>query len=212
MLNDYRILPKTAPKQLVVFLHGVGANGQDLLGLGNEWQKALPECAFISPDGSQVYDMAPFGRQWFSLQDRSSAAILDGAEKTRPVLDSYLDTLLTEFSLPTRKMALVGFSQGTMMSLYLAPRRTEPLAGIMGYSGMLLGGETLHQDIRSKPSVCLVHGLDDTVVPASSSRLAQQVLRKEGIETELHLRDHLGHGIDDAGLAIGAAFLQRVFG
>lgn len=210
MLKDYRILPKSAPQQLVVLLHGVGANGRDLIDLGGMWQSVLPNCAFISPDGAEAYDMAPFGRQWFSLRDRSQAAMLSGIQKTQPIVDAYLDNVLKEFSLPANKLALVGFSQGTMMSLYVGPRRTEQIAGIMGYSGALLGAETLHEEIKSKPPICLVHGMDDEVVPVAASRMAQQVLEKRSIPVELHLRENLGHGIDDVGLKLGAAFLQRI--
>ena len=210
ILKDYRILPKSKPQQLVVLLHGVGANGQDLLDLGGLWQTILPDCAFISPDGAEAYDMAPMGRQWFSLRDRSPDVMLKGIQKTQPIVDAYLDGLLKEFSLPAKKLALVGFSQGTMLSLYIGPRRAEQIAGIMAYSGALLGGETLHADIKSKPPITLVHGLNDDVVPAGASKLAQQVLQKEGIACDLHLRENLGHGIDDAGLKLGAAFLQRI--
>ncbi len=210
-LKDYRIIPAGKPQQLVVFLHGVGANGEDLIDLGRMWQPVLPHCAFVSPDGAEAYDMAPFGRQWFSLRDRTPGVMQAGIEKTRPILDSYIDSLMKEFALPASKVALVGFSQGTMMSLYLAPRRTEQLAGVLAYSGALFGAETLHQEIKTKPPICLVHGLNDEVVPAGASRMAQQVLQKEGIAAELHMREHLGHGIDDVGLKLGAAFLQRIF-
>ncbi len=209
-LKDYRLLPKTKVQQLVVLLHGVGANGEDLLDLGQLWQTILPDCAFISPDGSEAYDMAPMGRQWFSLRERDPAAMLRGIQRTQPIVDAYLDNLLKEFSLPASKLALVGFSQGTMLSLYVGPRRAQQIAGIMAYSGALLGSETFGRDIKSKPPVCLVHGLLDDVVPVVASQMAQQVLQKEGFQCELHLRERLGHSIDDGGLKLGAAFLQRI--
>ncbi|NDE90351.1 MAG: phospholipase [Alphaproteobacteria bacterium] len=209
-LRDYRIVPKGAPKQLVVMLHGVGANGEDLLDLGHVWKDVLPECVFVSPDGAEAYDMAPFGQQWFSLRDRNPEVMLEGIKKTQPIIDAYLDALLTEFSLPASKLALIGFSQGTMMSLYLAPRRAAQIAGVLGYSGALLNGEALPLEAKTKPPICLVHGVQDEVVPAAASRMAQQIFDKQGFACELHMRDHLGHSIDDGGLTLGAAFLQRI--
>jgi phospholipase/carboxylesterase len=210
-MKDYRIIPKTKPKQLVVLLHGVGANGQDLLGLGDVWQSLLPDCAFISPDAHEAYDMAPFGRQWFSLRDRDAAKMDAGVERARPVVDMYLDGLLNEFSLPANRLALVGFSQGTMVSLYAGVRRKEKLAGILGYSGALLASEKLHDGIITRPPIALVHGTMDEVVPVAASRFAHQLLKNEGCTVDLHLCDGLGHGIDNVGLSAGAAFLQRIF-
>lgn len=216
LLTDTRILPPDTPRQLVVLLHGVGANAHDLIDLGGMWQGILPHAAFISPNGAQPYDMAPpelgqSARQWFSLRDRSQEVMLAEIQKTQPIIDGYLDGLLREFELPASNMALVGFSQGTMLSLFIGPRRKEQLAGILCYSGALLGGELLHAELRSKPPTCLIHGLFDDVVPAAASRMAHSVFEKEAIPSELHMLENLGHGINDAGLNLGAAFLQRLF-
>jgi phospholipase/carboxylesterase len=210
-MKDYRLIPKTKPKQLAVLLHGVGSNGQDLLGLAELWQPLLPDCAFISPDAHEAYDMAPFGRQWFSLRDRDAAKMDAGVERARRAVDMYLDGLLNEFSLPSNRLALIGFSQGTMVSLYAGVRRKEKIAGILGYSGALLGADTLHDSIQTRPPIVLVHGTMDDVVPMAASRFAEQVLKKEGCDVELHLCEGLGHSIDNAGLNAGSAFLQRCF-
>jgi len=146
------------PRQLVVLLHGVGADGHDLIGLAPYWAPALPDAEFVSPDAPFPCDMAPYGRQWFSLQDRSPSAILGGVRAAAPILDAFLDEALAARGLDASQLALIGFSQGTMMSLYVGPRRAEALAGIIGYSGALIGADTLAQDIRSRPPVLLVHG------------------------------------------------------
>lgn len=210
MLKDTRLLPKnTASDSLVVLLHGVGADGQDLISLGSMWQQVLPRAAFISPDAPEPYDMVPFGRQWFSLRQWTVANIEDGLKKARGVVDAYLDGLLKEFSLPASRLVLCGFSQGTMTALHVGLRRTEKLGGILGYSGALFGTETLEKDIAQRPPICLIHGRVDEVVPFSASELAQHHLRAIGCEVEFHAIEGLGHGINDEGLAHGAAFLQR---
>ncbi|HET7593957.1 MAG TPA: phospholipase, partial [Stellaceae bacterium] len=144
------------PRQLVVLLHGVGADGNDLIGLAPYWAPALPNAEFVSPDAPFPCDMAPYGRQWFSLQDRSPAAILGGVRAAAPILDAFLDEALAARGLEPSQLALVGFSQGTMMSLYVGPRREKALAGIVGYSGALIGADTLAQETRSRPPVLLV--------------------------------------------------------
>lgn len=210
-LNDYRILPAEKPQQIVVLLHGVGADGKDLLDLGHRWQSALPACVFVSPDAPHHYDMAPFGYQWFSLKDRSHEVMAADMITNRPIVNQYINSLLAEFLLPANKLALVGFSQGTMVSLDVAPRREHAVAGVLGYSGSLLSHKTLHAQIESRPPVCLVHGLQDDVVPSDYAKTAQKLLQAEGIDCELHLQPNLGHGIDESGIRIGEAFLQRIF-
>ena len=133
---------------LVVLCHGYGADGNDLIGLAPDWAPLLPETEFLAPDGPEPCDMAPCGRQWFSLQDRSSEAILAGVQATAPILDEFLDELLKARGLGDDKLALVGFSQGTMMSLYVGPRRARPCAAILGYSGALVGPLLLAAEIR----------------------------------------------------------------
>jgi phospholipase/carboxylesterase len=198
------------PKQLVVLLHGVGADGNDLIGLAPYWAPALPDAEFVSPDAPFPCDMAPYGRQWFSLQDRSPASILGGVRAAAPMLDAFLDDALAARGLDASKLALVGFSQGTMMSLYVGPRRPKTLAGIVGYSGALIGADTLTQDIRSRPPVLLVHGDADQIVPPQAFPLAVAGLKSVGIAVEELICPGLGHSIDEAGLRRGGEFLRRV--
>jgi phospholipase/carboxylesterase len=200
------------PRQLVVLLHGVGADGNDLIGLAPYWAALLPDAEFVSPDGPFPCDMAPFGRQWFSLQDRSPAAILAGVRATAPIVDAFLDAALAARGLDDRRLALVGFSQGTMMSLYVGLRRAKAAAGIVGYSGALVGADALPQEIRSRPKVLLVHGDADEVVPAQALAIAANGLKAAGVPAEILMRPGLGHGIDEEGLRRGGEFLQQAFG
>ena len=196
------------PRQLVVLLHGVGADGSDLIGLAPYWAELLPEAEFLSPDAPFPCDMAPFGRQWFSLQDRSPAAIQAGVRATAPILDAFLDDALAARGLDDGSLALVGFSQGTMMSLYVGLRRATAPAGIIGYSGALIGAD----EIRARPPVLLIHGDADEVVPPRALPMAVQTLEAAGVPVDGLTRPGLGHGIDEVGLREGGAFLRRVFG
>jgi phospholipase/carboxylesterase len=196
------------PTRLVVLLHGVGADGNDLIGLAPAWAPILPGTEFLAPDGPAPCDMAPFGRQWFSLLDRSPAAMLAGVKATAPILDGFLDAALAERGLDDSKLALVGFSQGTMMSLYTGPRRAKPCAGIVGYSGALVGAALLAAEIRSRPKVLLVHGEADPVVPFAAMANAEKALKAVGVAVETLNCPGMGHSIDENGLRRGGEFLR----
>jgi len=196
------------PASLVVLLHGVGADGNDLISLAPYWAPLLPETEFLSPDGPQPCDMAPFGRQWFSLQDRSPEAILAGVQATAPILDAFLDAALQARGLDDGKLALVGFSQGTMMSLYVGLRRARACAAIVGYSGALVGPQLLAAEIRSKPKTLLVHGDADPVVSFAALGAAQKSLAAAGVPVETLVCPGMGHSIDEAGLKRGGEFLR----
>jgi phospholipase/carboxylesterase len=199
------------PRQLVVLLHGLGADGNDLIGLAPYWAPLLPDAEFLSPDAPFPCDMGPFGRQWFSLQDRSPETILAGVRAAAPILDASLDAALAERGLDGSKLALVGFSQGTMMSLYVGLRRDPAPACIVGYSGALVGADTLAAEIRGRPPVLLVHGDADEIVPPQMLPLAQRGLAAAGVPVEVLVCPGLGHGIDEEGLKRGGEFLRRAF-
>ncbi len=201
-----------APKKLVVLLHGLGADGQDLIGLAPELSRRLPEAAFFAPDAPWPCDMAPFGRQWFSLQDRRPESMLAGVRRAAPLLDAYLDRLLERHRLAPADLALLGFSQGTMMALHLAPRRAAPVAAVLGYSGALVAPERLAREVVSRPPVMLVHGDADEVVPVEALFAAVAALQRAEIPVQWLLRPGLGHAIDPVGLAAGARFLADMLG
>jgi phospholipase/carboxylesterase len=201
-----------APRQLVVVLHGLGADGEDLIGLAPNWAAAVPHAAFVAPDAPAPCDMAPYGRQWFSLQDRTPARIEAEVRAVAPMLDAFLDAELARLGLPDSAMTLAGFSQGCMMALFTGLRRRAAPAALLGYSGALLGSERLAEEITVRPPVLLVHGEADDIVPVAASRTAEQALRAAGVPVEALYRPGLAHGIDEVGLAAGAAALARGFG
>lgn len=198
------------PDSIVVLLHGYGSNGQDLMGLAPYYAQGLPNTVFVSPDAFSRCEMG-FGYQWFSLQSWMPQHMLEAAEDVAHPLNDYLDDLLKRYELEPGRMALVGFSQGTMMSLYVAPRRDQPIAGVLGYSGALLGGEGFSSDTRiQKVPVHLVHGDIDPVVTVAAWYHATDLLKKAGFPVTGNVTRGLVHSIDERGLADGLQFLQTV--
>lgn len=213
LLNGPRLAPLAGGRaqQLIVLLHGVGADGNDLIGLAPVLAQALPHAAFVAPDGPFPCDMAPYGRQWFSLLDRSPSRMLEGTRNTAPILDRFLDLELACHGLTDSQMALVGFSQGTMMALHAGLRRVSPPAGILGYSGVIVGADMLANDLRVRPPIMLIHGDEDPVVPFTLHGLTVAALEAHDVPIEAHARPGLGHSIDEEGLRLGIEFLRRVF-
>ena len=212
-LNGPSFPPRSgkAPKQVVIFLHGLGADGDDLIGLAPYFAEALPDAEFLSPHAPFPCDMAPFGRQWFSLQDRRPEAMLAGLEAVRPVFESYLDAVLASRDLTEADLALVGFSQGTMLSLHCALRRARPVAALAGFSGLLAAPDRLLTELASRPPVLLVHGDEDPVVAFDFMALAARALEALNVPVETLARPGLGHSIDDEGLARAIQFVAGGF-
>jgi phospholipase/carboxylesterase len=213
-LDGPGVAPKSGakPKQLIVFLHGYGSNGDDLISLAPYWADLLPDAAFVSPNAPFPCEQNPFGGfQWFGLEQRDPAMMLAGTRAAATILDAYLDDALKARGLDESKLALVGFSQGTMMSLHVGPRRARPPAAIVGYSGALIGADALAAEIRSKPPVLLVHGSGDQVVPFQAMAAAAQVLQSVGVKVETLARPGLPHSIDPEGLTRGGQFIHQNF-
>lgn len=199
-----------APKSIAILLHGYGSNGADLIGLAPYWRQDLPDTVFVSPDAPSPCEMG-FGFQWFSLQNWAPMVLVAGAEKASDFLNQFIDEQMAKYNLPASKVALIGFSQGTMMSLYLGPRRKEKLAALVGYSGGLLGGEGLiGQSHITKPPVYLAHGEMDTVVPIGHFFHAKETLRQAGFEVSGHTTPGMAHTIDEQGIHEAGAFLKKI--
>jgi phospholipase/carboxylesterase len=216
-LDGPRLNPKSGPaQQLVVFLHGYGADGNDLIDIGRAWQQYLPHAAFVSPHAPEPCGQAPVGRQWFPLTMRDPNERWVGVNKAAPLLNRFLDAELTRHKLQPSALALVGFSQGTMMALHVGLRRTTALAAIVGYSGLLVlppdaDPETLAAEVKSRPPVLLVHGDRDDLIPPQALFQATQGLAALEVPVEWHISPGVGHGIDAEGLRHGGEFLARRF-
>jgi phospholipase/carboxylesterase len=213
-LDGPRLEPRTAPKGLVVLLHGYGASGDDLFALAEAWQPALPPCVFVAPHAPERLPHAygASGFQWFPLTLRDPAEYLRGTRAAAPLLDGFLDAELSRHGLGANRLCLVGFSQGTMMALHVGLRRTVPPAVIVGYSGLLAGPERLVAEATCRPPVVLVHGMADDVIPAEALHISREALAGAGCPVEWHGIDGLGHGIDGLGLRIGGEWLRRSLG
>lgn len=195
---------------LVVLLHGYGASGDDLIGLADVWQGALPETVFIAPHAPErLPDQGAGGYQWFPLTFRDPGEIWRGVCAAAPALDRFLEIELARYRIDERRGALVGFSQGTMLALHVGLRRTIAPAAIIGYSGMIAGAEQLERDIKARPPVQLIHGDQDDLIPLEALHHTRQALASVGIPLEWHVRPGLGHGIDPQGLTLAGAFLER---
>lgn len=215
LIDGPRLAAKSrTTKQLVVFLHGYGADGNDLIGLAKQWQGFMPDAAFASPNAPEPCVQAPGGRQWFPLTMRDQAERWTGCNKAAPGLNAFLDAELEKLGLDDSKLALVGFSQGTMLALHAGLRRKKRPAAILGYSGELVGPEHLAKERppgEKAAPILLVHGSDDDIIPFDALFASAEALAEAGIPSQWHLSIGLGHGIDGAGLTHGGLFLAQSF-
>lgn len=224
MIDGPRLAPASGrARQLVVFLHGYGADGNDLIEIGRQWQQWLPDAAFVSPHAPSPCGMSPMGREWFPLTFRDPHERWRGVNAARLVLDAFLDAELKRHDLPGSKLALVGFSQGGMMALHAGLRRSQQPAAILGMSGALVlpeedddsaipgpgsaGAETL-----GRPPVLLTHGGADDVIPVDALFTSAETLGALEIPCQWHLSAEMGHSIDPECLRQGGLFLMQGFG
>lgn len=210
-------------QQLVVFLHGYGADGADLIALGQQWRAILPDANFIAPNAPERCAASPTGRQWFALSDRppddprGAADRWLGVTAARPTLDDFLDAELARLGLDESRLALVGFSQGAMMAMHVGPRRPRAPAAIVSFSGLLVGGEHLSEararNARGEPPpILLVHGDEDPMIPVDAMFMAANELAAAEFPNQWHLSMGVGHGIDAGALRHGGLFLAKAFG
>jgi phospholipase/carboxylesterase len=201
-----------APKQLVVMLHGYGANGDDLIGLAQPLAQVLPHAEFLSPNAPYPCAANPFGGfQWFDVWQHDDVDRLTQLRATSAIVNRFIDAELAARSLTDADLALVGFSQGAMLSLHVGLRRDSACAGILGYSGRLEAPDTLPDEIASRPPVLLIHGEADELLPVALMDAAAAVLAANGVRVETHRCPGIGHGIDQDGVRLGAGFLSVVF-
>lgn len=207
------------PKQLVVFLHGYGADGADLIEIGRQWRAFLPDADFVAPHAPDRCAASPTGRQWFPLTMRDPEERWRGCVAARPTLDAFLDAELDQRGFDDRALALVGFSQGTMMALHTGLRRKRAPRAILGYSGVYVLGPAQADEAslapladEKPPAVLLAHGEEDEMIPVEALLMSANALADSGVPTQWHLSARLGHGIDETGLIHGALFLAQSFG
>ena len=212
-LSGPAVSPRTGePRQLVVLLHGWGANGNDLIGLAGPLQTALPRARISSPDAPDPCDQNPAGRQWYSLLEQNPDRLRRGIDRASALINTWVDSELERLALDDRALAFLGFSQGCMMALHVALRRRQPAAGVVGFSGMLLEEESLGREITSHPPVFLCHGDADEVVSFAMMHRAVDTLGQHNVAVQWHACRGIGHGIDEQSLRFAARFLRNAVG
>ena len=204
-------LSGAAPSQIVLLLHGYGSNGADLISLASNWQHLLPDALFLAPNAPQSFGFGG-GYQWWPLSALSPQALAAGAASAAPAIDAFIDRKLDQYGLTEADLALVGFSQGTMMALHVGLRRARQVAGILGYSGALTGAADLPGQARTKPPTLLIHGSADQIVPVAALHAAERELKQLGVPVRTHISSGLGHSVDPTGLKLGADFLVEALG
>lgn len=217
VLNAGRVEPQSGElRSIVVFLHGYGANGADLLGLADPLGEHLPDTLFVAPDAPETIPGMPTGFQWFPIPwiDGSSEEEAErGIMAASDDLNAFLDALMVDEDVLPEQVVLFGFSQGTMMALHVAPRREDAVAGIVAFSGRLLNPEVLADEVVSRPSVLLVHGDADDVVPPQSMPQAAEALQEAGWKDVYgHVMKGTAHGIAPDGLSVALAFMRDKLG
>ena len=200
----------------VIFLHGYGANGANLMGLAETLAPHLPDTLFLAPDAPERCEGTPYGLQWFPIPwiDGSSEEMArDGLMRAAQDLDAFLTGVMVEEDLLPEQVMILGFSQGSMMALHVAPRRDEAMAGVVAFSGRLLEPEALAEEVQSRPPVLLIHGDRDEVVPVQAMPQAAEALQEAGwTEVFAHVMKGTGHGIAPDGLSVALAFIRERLG
>ena len=202
-------------RSVVLFLHGYGADGADLLGLADPLGPHLPDTAFLAPNAPERSAVNPLGYQWFPIPWLDGSSEEEAERSMRQSfedLDAYIDQVLTDEGISPAQLVLFGFSQGAMMSLQVAPRRAEPVASVVGFSGRLLQPESLADEVVSRMPVLLVHGDQDEMVPVSFLPEAGNALSAAGFEVYAHVMKGTGHGIAPDGLSVALAFIRDKLG
>ncbi len=196
------------PKHIVLLLHGYGSSGADLISMAPHWRQQLPDALFLAPNAPERCGVGA-GYQWWPLHNFTPQALAAGAAQAAPAMDAFIDRKLQQYGLSEANLAIVGFSQGTMLALHVGLRRKSALAAIVGYSGMLVASADLVHRHPRHPPVLLIHGSADPVVPVAALHAAKAELHKMGIEAVTHISAGLGHSVDLVGLRLGGEFIAK---
>ena len=202
-------LSKNKPKQVVVLCHGYGGDGQDISNLAINWQRFLPEAIFLCPNAPEVCSVNSQGYQWFDLSSDKEELILERSLAAEAKLNTFIDQILNNFQLEPNKLALVGFSQGCMMSIQIALKKKKQISCLIGYSGKIINQKHLSDNIHSKPKIFLMHGANDTLVPPTHLLEAKAYLAKHGLKIQTKMFKDCEHKIPVEGISLGLGFLKK---
>ena len=202
-------LSKSKPRQAIVLCHGYGGDGRDISVLANTWQRFLPECIFLCPNAPEICVVNPQGYQWFDLTSEKEEVILEKSLIAEEKLNIFLNQVLDNFQLDTNNLALVGFSQGCMISIQIALKKKKQINCLVGYSGKVVNQKHLSDNINSKPKMFLMHGANDTIVSPTYLLEAKEYLVSRGLKIKIKMFKDCEHRIPVEGSSLGLEFLRK---
>ena len=202
-------LSKNKPQQVIVLCHGYGGDGKDISTLAINWQRFLPEAIFLCPNAPEICAVNPQGYQWFDLSSDKEELILEKSLAAEAKLNTFIDQILNNFQLEPNNLALVGFSQGCMMSIQIALKKKKQISCLIGYSGKVINQKHLSDNIHSKPKIFLMHGANDTLVPPTHLLEAKEYLTKHGLKIKTKMFKDCEHRIPVEGVSLGLGFLKK---
>ena len=202
-------LSKNKPRQAIVLCHGYGGDGKDISTLAIHWQRFLPEAIFLCPNAPEICAVNPQGYQWFDLSSDKEELILEKSLIVEEKLNTFIDQILNNFQLEPNNLALVGFSQGCMMSIQIALKKKKQISCLIGYSGKVINQKHLSDNIHSKPKIFLMHGANDTLVPPTHLLEAKEYLVKHGLKIKTKMFKDCEHRIPVEGVSLGLGFLKK---
>ncbi len=202
-------LSKSKPKQAIILCHGYGGDGKDISTLAIHWQRFLPDAIFLCPNAPEVCAINPQGFQWFDLQSDKNEKILENSLLAEKKLDIFLDQITDKHILKYENLALVGFSQGSMMAIQVSLKKKEKINCVIGYSGKIINQKYLSKNINSKPKMFLMHGANDTIVPPTNLLEAKEYLNNHGLKVKTKLFKNCEHSIPVEGTSLGLEFLRK---
>jgi len=202
-------LSKNKPRQAIVLCHGYGGSGQDISTLAINWQRFLPDTIFLCPNAPEICTVNPQGYQWFDLTSEKEEVILEKSLVAEEKLNTFIDQILNNFQLEPNNLALVGFSQGCMMSIQIALKKKKQISCLIGYSGKVINQKHLSDNIHSKPKIFLMHGANDTLVPPTHLLEAKEYLVKHGLKIKTKMFKDCEHRIPVEGVSLGLGFLKK---
>ena len=200
---------KNKPQQVIVLCHGYGGDGKDISTLAINWQRFLPEAIFLCPNAPEICAVNPQGYQWFDLSSDKEELILEKSLIVEEKLNTFIDQILNNFQLEPNKLALVGFSQGCMMSIQIALKKKKQISCLIGYSGKVINQKHLSDNIHSKPKIFLMHGANDTLVSPTHLLEAKEYLVKHGLKIKTKMFKDCEHRIPVEGVSLGLGFLKK---
>ena len=202
-------LSKNKPRQVIVLCHGYGGDGKDISALAINWQRFLPDAIFLCPNAPEICSVNPQGYQWFDLASEEEEVILEKSLVAEKKLSIFLDQVFENFQLGPSNLALVGFSQGTMMGIQVGIKKKNKINCLIGYSGKIINQKHLSENINSKPKMFLMHGENDTIVPPTHLLEAKEYLKKNGINVKTKIFKNCEHRIPVEGSSLGLGFLKK---